>query len=350
LKKIVIITHGAHGGRGGIDKYVKNIIDVLSRDKNQYKINILSKNKINLKKKNINLDHSKKSYLLLILSNYFKIITSDLIIVTHINLTLYLFFLIFNRKKIVLFSYGLEIWGSKKSFLYKFFIKKIKYFICMRKFTLDKQKKIYKLNNNKYFLLNNPLDANCEQIINSKKDKIIITVARLDRTEKYKGIDETLEAISLIKKINFKYFIIGDGDDKKRLIQKAKKLKIDKFVYFKGHVNDKIRDRLFSKSKICSMPGTDITFDTYPYRFSFLEAAMHGLHIIASKPNHQELTEAKIYKNFNFIDSHNRKLISRKIIQLLNKKNIFCKKLRDDFSFRKFEINLIDNIKIILED
>ena len=32
------------------------------------------------------------------------------------------------------------------------------------------------------------------------------------------------------------------------------------------------------------MPGSDKTFDTYPYRFSFLEAATYGLNIIASKP------------------------------------------------------------------
>tara|TARA_B110000483_G_scaffold169052_1_gene199913 strand:- start:1755 stop:2318 length:564 start_codon:yes stop_codon:yes gene_type:complete len=171
LKKIVIITHGAHGGRGGIDKYVKNIINVLSKNKNQYKINIFSKNKINLQKKNIYVNYSKKFYPFLILSNFFKIITSDLIIITHINLILYLFFLIFNKKKFVLFSYGLEIWGSKKNFLYRLFIKKIKYFVSMRKITLDIQKKIYKLSNNKYFLLNNPLDIKHETINNSIKKK-----------------------------------------------------------------------------------------------------------------------------------------------------------------------------------
>ncbi len=350
MKKIVIITHGAHGGRGGIAKYVKNIINVLSKNKNQYKINIFSKNKINLQKKNIYINYSKKFYPFLILSNFFKIITSDLIIVTHINLILYLFFLIFNKKKFVLFSYGLEIWGSKKNFLYRLFIKKIKYFISMRKITLDIQKKIYKLSNNKYFLLNNPLDIKHETINNSIKKNIIITVARLDSTEKYKGIDETLEAMSLIKKINFRYYIIGDGDDKERLIQKAIKLKINKFVFFKGRVNDKIRDKLFSESKISSMPGTDITFDTYPYRFSFLEAASHGLHIIGSKPNNHELTQAKIYKNFNFVDAHNRKLIGNTIIKLLNKKNIFCKKLKNDFSFKKFEFNLTNIINTILND
>ena len=45
MKKIIILTHGAHGGYGGIDKYVKNIINVLSKSKNKFQINIFSKKK-----------------------------------------------------------------------------------------------------------------------------------------------------------------------------------------------------------------------------------------------------------------------------------------------------------------
>ena len=40
------------------------------------------------------------------------------------------------------------------------------------------------------------------------------------------GIDETLESISLIKKPNFKYVILGNGDDISRL-KKKKKLGIE---------------------------------------------------------------------------------------------------------------------------
>ena len=51
MKKIIILTHGVHGVHGvhgdygGIDKYVKNIINILSKNKNKFQINIFSKKK-----------------------------------------------------------------------------------------------------------------------------------------------------------------------------------------------------------------------------------------------------------------------------------------------------------------
>tara|TARA_B110000114_G_scaffold161436_1_gene178767 strand:+ start:443 stop:1495 length:1053 start_codon:yes stop_codon:yes gene_type:complete len=350
VKNISLITHGAHGGHGGIDKYTRNIIDVISKTENKYYVNIYSKNKVFLNKKNVSTKFSKNFYFFLLLRNIINIIKSDLIIVTHINLILYLFFLIFNKKKIILFSYGLDIWGGKKNILYRVFIKKINYFICMRRYTLNIQKKIYNLKPIKEYLLKNTLDSlfNNSQI--NVRKQIILTVARLDKNEKYKGIDETLEAMALIKKINFKYYIIGDGDDRKRLFQKAKKLNINKHVIFTGRISDQKRDKMFRLSKICIMPGTDKTFDTYPYRFSFLEAASHGLHVIGSMPTKLELSEAKKYKNFNFVNAFNRNEIARKIIQLLKKKNLFCANLRKDFSFDTFNLDLSIILKKILNN
>ena len=352
MKKIIILTHGAHGGYGGIDKYVKNIINVLSKNKNKFQINIFSKKKIFLNKKNVFIEFSEKFHSLIIIKNLINIFKSDLIIVTHINLTLYLFFLIFNKKKIVLFSYGLDIWGNKKNFLYKIFIKKIRYFISMRRYTMSKQKSIFQIKPRKEFLLHNSFDEanyNPRKKIGKRK-KIVTSVARLSAAENYVGIDETLEAMALIKKIEFKYIIIGDGDDKERLIRKANKLKIKKHVIFKGYLNDKARDNVLKSSKVFSMPGSRLGFDTYPYRFAFLEAASQGQHILASNPTKDELIEAKKYKCFNFVNPNDRKSLSNKIIKLLNKKNCFCKNLNEELSFKNFDLRLTDYIKNIMRD
>ena len=99
----------------------------------------------------------------------------------------------------------------------------------------------------------------------------------------------------MLKKINFFYFIVGDGDDKQRLIQKAKKLNIINHVKFFGRVSNKKRDMLLANSSIISMPGTDKSFDTYPFRFVFLEAAEFGLKIIGSTPKN---TEKRYKKKF----------------------------------------------------
>jgi len=149
---ISLITHDAHGSNGGIAKYTSFVINALASNFDIKKINIFSKRKILLKKKKINFFQSR-FFLFIILKNTIKIIKSDLILVSHINLIPYLLVIFFFNKKVILFSYGYEIWGLKKNFFYRLLIKRINYFICMRKYTAKIQKKKYNLNDKSFFFL-----------------------------------------------------------------------------------------------------------------------------------------------------------------------------------------------------
>ena len=230
--------------------------------------------------------------------------------------------------------------GKKKNLLYQLIIKKINYFICMREYTKNILKKKYKINYKIFYDLHNAVKFRNFKI-NKRNSKDLITIARLDSSEKYKGIDETLEALSNFKKIDFKYNIVGDGDDKNRLILKAKKLKVLEHVKFFGKINDRKRDALLSKSKIIIMPGSDKTFDTYPFRFIFLEAAEFGLHIIGSyPPNKKERLYEKKYSSLNFINPKDKIDLTQIIKRLQKKRKIKDMKLIKDFSIRTFEKNL----------
>ena len=228
--KISIITHGAHGGLGGIDKYSAYVIDVLAKNKLIKSIDIFSKRiiKFNNKKTNKFCSGNNIGFLLLIFTNIINILKSNVIIISHINHVPLLLIPILLNKKIVLFSYGLEIR----------FVTKYK----------------------NYNLL-----PNCIKLrkLKTYKHKNIITIARLWSSEKFKGVDETLEALSLLKKINFLYFVVGDGDDKQRLIKKAKKLNIIKNVKFFGQVSNNKRDKLLQSSSLISMPGSEKYFDNH---------------------------------------------------------------------------------------
>lgn len=349
MNKVFFITHGAHGGKGGIDKYSKNLIDFFIIYKKLFKLNIISKYKIQLKNKNISKKNSKRFLSLLVILNFFKILKSELIIVTHINLLPLVLPFIFFKKKIILFSYGMEIWGTKENIVHKFIMKKIKYFICMREFTMKNQKKKYELKNKKFFLLHNPIDEiSFKPKINRKKNHII-SIGRLTKYEKFKGIDETLKAVSLIKNVKFKYYIVGEGDDLDRLKNKSIKLNLNNKVIFTNYLSDRKRDKLLRTSKIISMPGSDKIFDTYPYRYIFLESAIFGAHIIASKPYKDELVASKKYKNLNFVNPKNSKEIAKMIKKLLSKKNFICKNILNDFSSSKFRLDLDKYLKEILK-
>ena len=345
--KVSILTHSSYGEAGGINKYVSQVTECINNSDFTSEINIFAKTNAKKISKKTNIFINKNNFLLLILLSFKKLMNSDVLLITHINLIPYIFIFIFLNKKIILFSYGLEVWGTTKNFIYKYLIKKIKYFICMREYTKRELTRKYNLKNKIFFYLDNFID-NIKNIKKTKKQNIILTTARLDTSEKFKGIDETMESISLVNNPKFKYIVLGDGDDKFRLIEKSKKLKIDHIVKFKGYVSEKKKIKYLKISKILSMPGSDITFDTYPYRFSFLEAANYSLHILGSNPFKDEFIKAKKYKIFNFVNPKNREQIKNNMLRLLKKKNIFSKNLHKDYSKEKFCKKLNSYIKMVV--
>ena len=72
----------------------------------------------------------------------------------------------------------------------------------------------------------------------------------MDIEDKNKGMDEIIEILNdLSKKINnVFYIIIGDGDDKRRLELKAKKLKVDHLILFLGNISEKKEAYLFIRA------------------------------------------------------------------------------------------------------
>jgi len=347
--KISLIISGARGGfGGGIEQYSNNLIKGIEDKKKIKSINVISKTNLKLKNKKIKtscafISNSPASFFLTIIFNIINILKSDIILISHINHIPFLIIPILLNKKVVLLSYGKEIWGQTKNLIYKILIKKINYFICMRQYTMKVLKKKYNLENKNFYLLSNCIKLRKLKKLKINKNKNIITISKLWSILKFSGVDENLEAFSLLKKMNFYYFIVGDGDDKPRLIQKAKKLNIIKNVKFFGKVSNKKRDILLANSSILSMPGTSEWFDTYPFRFAFLEAAEFGLKILGSTPKNEEKHYEKKYKNLNFVNPTNRKKILIKILKLQKQKRQFDKKYLKDFSFDNFK-NRLNNI------
>tara|TARA_B100002019_G_scaffold291292_1_gene311055 strand:+ start:1439 stop:2494 length:1056 start_codon:yes stop_codon:yes gene_type:complete len=343
---LTIFGYGAHGGRGGIDLYVENIIECLIRNKKINHINLFTKKKVINRNKKISFIDAESNFLyaLKIFKNIFQILRSDIILLTHINLIVFIFIPIFFKKKIILFTYGLDIWGTKKNIIYRYLVSKINFIVSMRKYTMNNFKKTYSKTDKFFFLLPNCIKYKNYKIKNFKS-KNIISVARLDASEKNKGIDETLEALTKLNGINFKYFVVGDGDDIQRLKKKSKSLSLDKKVFFLGKLSNKKRDEMFRISHIISMPGSAKNFDTYPMRFVFLEAAQYGLKILASNPvNSDEKILDKKYVNLNFVNPKISSEITFKLKKLLSQKKYIDKKYLNDFSFNLFKKRINDII------
>jgi glycosyltransferase involved in cell wall biosynthesis len=109
----------------------------------------------------------------------------------------------------------------------------------------------------------------------AKAKIIFITVAVL---QKLKNIDTNLEALSLFFDYDWEYFIIGDGEEKKNLQEKANILKINNKVHFLG---EKTREEVLAylkTSDVFIMVSAPETFG-----LAYLEAMAKGNIVIACK-------------------------------------------------------------------
>ncbi|MBI1861259.1 MAG: glycosyltransferase family 4 protein [Deltaproteobacteria bacterium] len=86
----------------------------------------------------------------------------------------------------------------------------------------------------------------------------LLTVSRLDASERYKGHDDTLQALAQLKSrgARFRYLIQGSGDDLERLEKRARDLGLTESVVFVGATHDRNELRaLYSQADVFIMPS-----------------------------------------------------------------------------------------------
>lgn len=108
---------------------------------------------------------------------------------------------------------------------------------------------------------------------------VLLTVARLASGERYKGIDEVLEALPALRsrRPTLRYLIVGEGDDRGRLVAKAAGLGLRDAVVFAGRIPEDEKAAHFALASAYVMPSTGEGFGIV-----FIEAAACGLPVIGS--------------------------------------------------------------------
>ena len=108
---------------------------------------------------------------------------------------------------------------------------------------------------------------------------VIMTLARLSSDERYKGVDEVLEAMTdLARDIpNLSYLICGDGTDRARLEAKATQLGLRDRVVFTGRISEETKANHYRLAHAFVMPGWGEGFGIV-----YLEALACGIPVLAS--------------------------------------------------------------------
>lgn len=163
--------------------------------------------------------------------------------------------------------------------------------------------------------------------------RVLLTVGRLAREERYKGFDEVLEVLPQLAP-DVVYMIGGGGNDRARLEEKATRLGVANRVVFTGLFPDEEKADLYNLADVYVMPSRGEGFG-----FVFLEALACGVPVIGSK--HDGGREALLDGALGLlVDPANPAEIEEAIRELLAHPTRVIPEQLEYFSFANFERRL----------
>ena len=324
------------------------IIDAIGEWKNYRKIINPKIEIINLSKKNISESlpkvgffKSRLSYALIFALTFFKLL--NLInkekpdyIIAHLltSLPIFLTLIIKNKTKVIIRISGLPKLNLVRYIFWKLFSKKIYRVTCPTTLTYEYLKKINIFDQNKLFVLRDPVIQLHEFLIKKnekiedlkiEKNNLIISIGRLTRQKNLILLIRAFKKI-LIKYPNYHLLLLGEGEQKKLLTEETKKLKIQERISFLGYQKNVYKYLLNSDCFILTSLWEDPGF-------VILEAALSNTLIISSNcPNgpNEILSNGQngfLFKNNNLSDLLNKfDEFKNSTEDELNKKKLFAKK------------------------
>lgn len=165
------------------------------------------------------------------------------------------------------FVYGIEVWGLQSSSKIKALDHAAK-IICISNYTRDRLIKEQNLSPQQFALLPVTFHASCYSIAAkpesllqryglSHDQPVILTVARLSQTERYKGYDRILQALPTIRQTlpTVHYLLVGKGDDLPRVEALVDQLGLRDWVTLTGFVPDQELTAHYQLCDVFAMPS-----------------------------------------------------------------------------------------------
>ncbi len=219
----------------------------------------------------------------------------DLVMCGHINLLPFAW--LASRRhgaKLVLVIHGIDAWQPHRSALINALVKQINVVISVSALSLDRFLNwaipTRERQSVSTIIIPNTIDLTRytpgakPQALLDRYDlagnKVLLTMGRLAAHERYKGVDEVLESLpGLLQKVpELVYLIVGDGNDRQRLEEKAAQLGLADRVRFAGYVPNEEKQAHYRLADAYVMPSQGEGFGIV-----FLEAMASGIPVVASK-------------------------------------------------------------------
>ncbi len=217
--------------------------------------------------------------------------TYDFVIVGHVNLlTLVSACLLASRTgraRVILIAHGIEVWADLERPLRRRAMASVNLILCVSGYTKDRiNAQLPELTSDRFAIFPNALSemwterfATIEhpERVGNLPQKFLLSVTRLDRGDRYKGIVSVIEALAMLADTSIHYVVAGRGDDQEFLQRIAPRFGIQKRVHFVGAVTDAELANLYRKCAAFVLPSGKEGFGIV-----FLEAMFFGAPVIAA--------------------------------------------------------------------
>lgn len=230
-----------------------------------------------------------------LIAHTFKIISSsaEVLFVGHINMAFSVFFIrLFNpRKKIVLIAHGTDIWQDHNGFK-RWMIRHANQIWVVSNYSKKRLIEKYPAVESKVLVFPNTIDPYFPSVdldfnrveFNEKyelngNEFILLTVARLNSSEGYKGYDRVIQGLSKLKDRDYHYFLVGkyDKSEKERLERMINEIGFPpERKTFTGFVSDLELIAFYQSADTFVMPSEQEGFGIV-----YLEALACGTPVIA---------------------------------------------------------------------
>jgi glycosyltransferase involved in cell wall biosynthesis len=324
---------------GGIQEYNRNLLKALKDNKN--KVFLIERGKRGLISK-----------FLFALEFFLKtlFLKPDIIFCGHINFSPLCLLI----KKVfgidfIIFTHGIEVWNVKKNLHKRSFKKSIK-IVSVSEFTAKKIRKQVPEVKSKQFILPNTVDPNRFYIKNRpnylikrhklKGKKVIFTLARLSKTEEYKGYDKVIKAMpQIIREFpDSTYILGGKGDDIPRIKKLIKSNKVENQVILPGFIPDEKLIDYYNLADVFVMPSKKEGFGIV-----FLEALACGTPVVAGNKDasKEAVLEGEVGllvdpDDIDYIADTLTKVLQNKVREGLLDRQFLRKRVLEEYSFEQF--------------
>jgi phosphatidylinositol alpha-1,6-mannosyltransferase len=186
------------------------------------------------------------------------------------------------RASLVLFAHGIEVWRGV-GHLRRLALSRTDKILCVSSYTRHRiLEQSPRLSAERLAVFPNALSETWRATagapsINIFPSRFILSVTRLERSDRYKGIVTVIEALSMLSDDGMHYCVVGRGDDLTFLRQVALRLGVEHRVHFLQNARDADLATLYERCSAFVLPSGKEGFGIV-----YLEAMYFGAPVIAA--------------------------------------------------------------------